>query len=170
MTTYTLSKTSPSNTVLMDPEGNEIYKVSTPYRLGKLETTVSRQGETIATIQWKLFARSTMTMGGTTRPLHEVFPRASKWTTSRIYTTSDGRRLKWKDEAKLYCVNPDTGINLATYYYTAFWGFRKKKSTLDIASDVSDLSDIIVVTWVIAENRARDRRRAQRGAASGASG
>ncbi|CAE6440120.1 unnamed protein product [Rhizoctonia solani] len=171
MTTYTLSKTSPINTVLTDPSGNVVYEVSTPFKLGDSETTIKKNDQVLATIQWKTFHKSTLTMRGKTVTINEVFPRSKQMSTSRIYTMPNGERFKWKDTSKLYCVSVDSGLNLATYYRTSLYLIRNKKSTLDILHNAdSEKTDALVVTWVIAENKARDRRRARRHAANGGGG
>ncbi|KAG8708876.1 hypothetical protein FRC08_018660 [Ceratobasidium sp. 394] len=170
MTTYTLSKTSPTNTVLTDPEGTVVYEIKTPFKVGETETTITRQGRTVAVIQWKVLARSTLAMGGETKFIKEVFPKPKAFSSSRIYTTADGQQLKWKSSRKLYCVVPDTGLNIATYYRNGFYLFSSEKSTLDIAPAGLPLADILVVTWVIAEKKARDRRRSRRAPGGGGGG
>ncbi|CAE6506857.1 unnamed protein product [Rhizoctonia solani] len=171
MTTYTLSKTSPINTVLMDPGGNVAYEIITPFKLGDSETTIKRGDQIVATVQWKTFNKSMLTMGGKSTPIKEVFPRCKQLSTSRIYTMSNGERFKWKDTSKLYCVSVDTGLNLATYYRTSLYLIRDKKSTLDVLHGAdSEKTDALIVTWVIAEKKARDRRRARRHAAGGGGG
>ncbi|CUA71374.1 hypothetical protein RSOLAG22IIIB_04589 [Rhizoctonia solani] len=167
MTTYTLSKTSPINTELTDPGGNVDYEISTPFRLGDSETMIKRGDQVIATIQWKTFQKSTLTMGGKSSTTNKVFPRSKQLSTSRVYTMPNGESFKWKDTSKLYCVSVDTGLNLATYYRTSLHLVRSKKSTLDILHDADvEKTD----TLVIAEKKARNRRRARRNAASGGGG
>ncbi|CAE6409273.1 unnamed protein product [Rhizoctonia solani] len=161
MTTYILSRTSPTNTTLSSPEGLAVYEISTPDILGPSQTTIKRGGNVIATIQWNLVKGSTITMSGKTNPIDEVFPRSGTLSMSRIWTTSSGEQFKWKDSAKLYCVSVESGLNLATYDRTYFSLFRDKKSTLDISSNAAHLVDDLVVTWVIAEKKARNRRRSQ---------
>ncbi|CUA74369.1 hypothetical protein RSOLAG22IIIB_11157 [Rhizoctonia solani] len=187
MTTYTLSRTSPKNTVLTDPEGKEVYEISSKYHLGGSETTVKRGDQVLATIHWKLFLRSTITWDGQTTKINEIFPRSRRLSLSRIYTTPSGEKFKWKDKARLYvrnsglsravsqlrlylCVSVDTGLNLATYERVHFRYFRDKKSTLDITSAGAHLADALVVTWAIAEKKARDRRRSRRNGGGGGGG
>ncbi|KAB5591470.1 hypothetical protein CTheo_5074 [Ceratobasidium theobromae] len=168
---YTLSKTSPLNTTLSDPGGAIAYEVSTPFKLGNSETIIKRGNQIVATIQWKIFHKDTITMDGRTTTINEVFPRSKKLSTSRVYTMPSGEQFKWKDTSKLYCVSVDTGLNLATYYRTLFHALRSKKSTLDILHGADTrLTDALVVTWVIAEKKARERRRARRNAAGGGGG
>ncbi|KAG9126336.1 hypothetical protein FRC07_003857 [Ceratobasidium sp. 392] len=169
-TTYTLSKTSPTNTTLTGPDGTVVWEVTTPFKLHDSVTTITRQGQTTATIQWKVFGKSTLTMNGQTNPFNVVMPRPKAMSTSRVYTTADGQKFKWKDSKKLYCVSEDTGLNLATYYRNSLYLLSSKKSTLDISSTGAPFADILVVTWVIMEKKARDRRRARRNAAAGGGG
>ncbi|KAJ1307832.1 hypothetical protein OPQ81_001914 [Rhizoctonia solani] len=161
MTTYILSRTSPTNTTLTSPDGVVTYEISTPDILGPSQTTIKRGDSVIATIQWNLVKGSTITINGRTSPIDEVFPRSGTLSMSRIWTTSNGEQFKWKDSAKLYCVSVGSGLNLATYDRTYFSLFRDKKSTLDISADAMHLTDDLVVTWVIAEKKARNRRRSQ---------
>ncbi|CUA73463.1 hypothetical protein RSOLAG22IIIB_10819 [Rhizoctonia solani] len=170
MTTYTLSRTSPKNTVLTDPEGKEAYQISSKYHLGGSETTVKRGDQVLATIHWKWFLRSTITWDGQTTKIDEIFPRSRRLSVSRIYTTPSGEKFKWKDKARLYCVSVDTGLNLATYERVHFRYFRDKKSTLDITSAGAHVADALVVTWAIAEKKARDRRRSRRNGGGGGGG
>ncbi|CAE6505781.1 unnamed protein product [Rhizoctonia solani] len=161
MTTYILSRTSPTNTTLANPEGVVIYEISTPDILGPSQTTIKRGDTVIATIQWNLVKGSTISINNKTSPIDEVFPRSGTLSMSRVWTTANGEQLKWKDSAKLYCVSVETGLNLATYDRTYFSLFRDKKSTLDISADAAHLIDDLVVTWVITEKKARNRRRSQ---------
>ncbi|KAH7337497.1 hypothetical protein B0J17DRAFT_663217 [Rhizoctonia solani] len=186
MTTYTLSRTSPKNTTLTDPGGTVAYEVrehsrytnaltdivqiSSKYHLGGSETTIRRGDHVLVTIHWKLFQRSTITWNDQTTKIKEIFPRARRLATSRIYTTPSGEQIKWKDKMKLYCVSVDTGLNLATYDRIHFRYFRDKKSVLDIASAGTHLTDALVVTWAIAEKKARDRRRSRRNGGGGGGG
>ncbi|CCO32788.1 hypothetical protein BN14_06851 [Rhizoctonia solani AG-1 IB] len=90
--------------------------------------------------------------------------------TSRVYTTPGGEQFKWKDSKRLYCVSVNTGLNLATYDRTYFYLIRSKKSTLDISSSGAHLADDLVVTWAIAEGKARERRRSRRHGGGGGGG
>lgn len=56
-------------------------KVSTPFKIGNSETRISRQGQTIATIHWKVFGKSTVTMNGKTSAINDVFPRSKTLST-----------------------------------------------------------------------------------------
>ncbi|CAE6452730.1 unnamed protein product [Rhizoctonia solani] len=156
-----MTTTSPTNTTLSSHEGTVVYEVSTPDILGPSQTTIKRGESVIATIQWNLVKGSTITINGKSSTIDEVFPRSGALSTSRIWTTSNGEQFKWKDSAKLYCVSMESGLNLATYDRTYFSLFRDKKSTLDISANASHLTDDLIVTWVIAEKKARNRRRSQ---------
>ncbi|KAF8599232.1 hypothetical protein BDV93DRAFT_511791 [Ceratobasidium sp. AG-I] len=161
-----MTTTSPTNTVLVDPGGTEAYKISTPFKVGNSETTITRKEEIIATIQWKPFARNTLTMNGITSTVQDVFPRSKAISTSRVYTTAEGLKFKWKGTEKLYCVSEETDLNLATYdryYFAALRGKVRQNFPLRHHNfGVSNGSYFNVVTWVIAEKKARDRRRARR--------
>ncbi|CAE6528005.1 unnamed protein product [Rhizoctonia solani] len=161
MTTYILSRTSPTNTTLTNPDGVVVYEISTPDILGPSQTTIKREDSVIATIQWNLVKGSTITINGKTSAIDEVFPRSGALSVTRVWTTSNGEQFKWKDSMKLYCVSAESGLNLATYDRTYFSLFRDKKSTLDISANGIQLIDDLVVTWVIAEKKARNRRRSQ---------
>ncbi|KDN38440.1 hypothetical protein RSAG8_09534, partial [Rhizoctonia solani AG-8 WAC10335] len=158
MTTYTLSRTSPRNTVLTDLDGNIAYKISTPFALKNITTTVTRADESdiVAVIHWNVMDKNEITMNGTTQRINDVFPKTKKLGRSRVYTTQYGEKFKWKNTIKLYCVSELTGLNIATYYRTFFGGLREKKSTLDIAPSALHLSDILVVTWAIMEREGED--------------
>ncbi|CAE7182659.1 unnamed protein product [Rhizoctonia solani] len=170
MTTYVLSRTSPKNTTLSDPGGTVVYEISTKYHLGGSETTIKRGDQLLAIIHWKLFLRSTITWNGQTTKIGEIFPRSRTFSVSRIYTMPSGEKFKWKDKARLYCVSVDTGLNLATYDRVHFRYIRDKKSTLDITSAGSQFTDALVVTWAIAEKKARDRRRSRQNGGGGEGG
>ncbi|CAE6430850.1 unnamed protein product [Rhizoctonia solani] len=152
MTTYTLSRTSPRNTVLTDLDGNIAYKISTPFTLKNITTTVTRADESdiVAVIHWNVMDKNEITMNGTTRRINDVFPKTKKLGRSRVYTTQYGEKFKWKNTIKLYASKH------ATYYRTFFGGLREKKSTLDIAPSALHLSDILVVTWAIMEREGED--------------
>ncbi|KAG9078614.1 hypothetical protein FS749_009332 [Ceratobasidium sp. UAMH 11750] len=122
------------------------------------ETTIKKQGGTIATIHWKVFGKSTLTMDGKTSILKEVLPKPRIMSSSRVYTCADGRRFKWKGSKKLYCVSEDTGLTLATYYCNPFYLLNGKRSMLDISSPGIPYADVLVVTWAIMEKKARDSR------------
>ncbi|CUA73464.1 hypothetical protein RSOLAG22IIIB_10820 [Rhizoctonia solani] len=170
MTTYTLSKTSPQNTTLIDPNGTVAYDISSTYHLGGSNTTIKKGDQILAVIHWKAFQQSTITWNGQTTTIKEIFPRSKALSTSRIYTAPSGEQFKWKCSPKLYCVMAETGINLATYDRTHFYLVRSKKSTLDITSNGAHLTDALVVTWAIVEKKARDRRRSRRHGGGGGGG
>ncbi|KAH7341483.1 hypothetical protein B0J17DRAFT_625985 [Rhizoctonia solani] len=139
MTTYILSRTSPTNTTLASPEG-----ISTPDILGPSQTTIKRGDKVIATIQWNFVKGSSISINGKTSPIDEAFPRSGTLSTSRIWTASNGEQFKWKDSVKLYCVSVESDLNLATYDRTYFSLFRDKKSTLDISANALHLTDELV--------------------------
>ncbi|KDN41401.1 hypothetical protein RSAG8_07516, partial [Rhizoctonia solani AG-8 WAC10335] len=158
MTTYTLVKNDPSNTVLTDPEGNTIYKISTPFRFPNETTTITRADESdiVAIIHWNAVEKNAITMNGITRNINDVFPRTSKMGSSRLVMTGDEETFKWKYTTKLYCMSETTGLNVATYYHILFADRRSKKSTIDIAPCAVRYSDILVVSWMIMEKEAQD--------------
>ncbi|KAG9126335.1 hypothetical protein FRC07_003856 [Ceratobasidium sp. 392] len=104
-------------------------------------------------------------MNGKTSAIKEIMPKPKMLSTSRVYTAADGQKFKWKDSKKLYV---NTGFHLATYYRNSFYLLNSRKSTLDISSTGAPFADVLVVTWVVAEKKARDRRRAARRAMSNA--
>ncbi|CAE6430235.1 hypothetical protein ACGC1H_001208 [Rhizoctonia solani] len=158
MTTYTLSKNNPRNTVLRGPDGNIAYKISTPFTLKNITTTITRaeESDVVAVIHWNVTDKNEITMNGITKRINDVFPKTKTLGRSRVYTTPDGEKFKWKNLIKLYCVSEPSGLNIATYYKVFFGGLREKKSTLDIAPDALHLSDILVVTWAIMEREGED--------------
>ncbi|CAE6424586.1 hypothetical protein RSOLAG22IIIB_06798 [Rhizoctonia solani] len=158
MTTYTFSSNSPRNTVLTDREGNVAYKISTPFTLKNITTTITRADESniIAVVHWNIKHKNEVTINGITQRINDVFPKTKALGRSRVYTTPNGERFKWKNVIKLYCVSEPTGLNIATYYKKLFGGLREKKSTLDIAPDALHLSDLLVVTWAIMEKEGED--------------
>ncbi|QRW19735.1 hypothetical protein RhiXN_01141 [Rhizoctonia solani] len=80
-TRYTSSKVSPLNTALTGPIGNAAYKISTPFRLSNWETTIKRGDQVIATIQWKIFKNSMLTIDDKSYAIKDVFPRLKKAST-----------------------------------------------------------------------------------------
>ncbi|QRV76842.1 hypothetical protein RhiJN_19687 [Ceratobasidium sp. AG-Ba] len=170
MTTYTLSKTSPTNTALIDPSGTTVYEVTTPFKLQDRSTTITREGQTVATIHWKVIGKSTFTIGDRTSTIDAAFPRTKALSLSRIYTSDTGHKFKWKAGSKLYCISEETGLNLATYYRNPFYLITAKKSTLDISASGAPFADELILTWVIMEKKARDRRRAARNGGGGGGG
>ncbi|KAH7330713.1 hypothetical protein B0J17DRAFT_162307 [Rhizoctonia solani] len=158
MTTLTLSKRSPTNNTLTHSDGT-VYEVSTPFRFGSRTTTCRKNGQVLATIKWPTSGKNEVTMGGMTAPLSDVFPGDGNLSTSRLFTTASGEKLKWIDKSKLQCVPVDSDIPFATYDYKHFASIRGKKSTLDISPNASHLTDVLVVTWVIAEKKAQEARR-----------
>ncbi|CAE7182664.1 unnamed protein product [Rhizoctonia solani] len=147
-----------------------LANISSTYHLGSSDTTITKGGQILAVIHWKAFQRNTITWNGQTTPISEIFPRPKALSTSRVYTAPSGEQFKWKSSTKLYCVSADTRLNLATYDRTHFYLVRSKKSTLDITSDGAHLTDALVVTWAIAEKKARDRRRSRRYGGDGGGG
>ncbi|CAE6409034.1 unnamed protein product [Rhizoctonia solani] len=156
--TYTLSKGSPTNTVLNGPQGVE-YVISTPFRLGGTQTTITQGGRVIATIQWNIFKKDTVTIDDRTSTVKEAFPKMKLLSTSRTYTTLSGERFKWKGTNKLRCISVETHNTLAMYERAIFSRTRKKPHVLSISSNADYLIEVLIVTWVIAEKKARNRRR-----------
>ncbi|KAH7341462.1 hypothetical protein B0J17DRAFT_646634 [Rhizoctonia solani] len=159
MTTYTLSRASPTNTILNDPQGAAAYVISTPFRLGGTKTTITQGDRVIATIQWNVFKKDTVTIGDITSTVKESFPRIKLLSTARTYTTLSGERFKWKGTNKLRCVSVETRGTLAIYERAIFSRVRKKPHVLNISPDADYLVEFLIVTWVIAEKKARSRRR-----------
>ncbi|KAF8761319.1 hypothetical protein RHS01_00360 [Rhizoctonia solani] len=112
-----------------------------------------------------------LTMNGETASVSDVFPSAGKLSTSRIFTTANGEGLKWKDKSKLhYCVPLNDGSPIATYNHKKLSSaFTGKKATLDISPNATHLTDILVVTWVIAAKKSQDRSSAAAASSSSAS-
>ncbi|KAH7330609.1 hypothetical protein B0J17DRAFT_678802 [Rhizoctonia solani] len=132
--------------------------------MGNSDVTVMRGEELIATIHWKWFERSMLTMNGRTTNIGDVFPRPKKLSSSRVFTMPDDYQFKWKGVDRIYAVNVETGLNIATYYQNKMHLVSGEKSTLDIAAGAStELSDALVVTWAIYEKKARDSRRSRWG-------
>ncbi|CAE6480924.1 unnamed protein product [Rhizoctonia solani] len=130
--------------------------------MGNSDVTIMRGEEIVAVIHWRWVERSTLTMNGRTTKIGEVFPRPKKMSLSREYTMPDGYKFRWKGMYKVYAVNSETGINVATYYQNPLYLVNKKKSTLDIAEGTStELTDALVVTWAIYEKKVRDWRRSR---------
>ncbi|KAG8731813.1 hypothetical protein FRC11_002164 [Ceratobasidium sp. 423] len=160
MTTYTLFSNNPRCTVLTDPDGNIAYRISTPFTLKNITTTITRGdgSDVVAIIHWNMLDKNeiTITMNGTTQRVIDVFPRVKTMGRSRMYTASEGEKFIWKNGMKLYCVSELTGINIATYYKTLLPGFKGKRSTLDISPGALHLSDAVVVTWSIMEKEVQN--------------
>ncbi|KAF8599225.1 hypothetical protein BDV93DRAFT_526180 [Ceratobasidium sp. AG-I] len=154
----TLSQTNWSiiNTVVEGPDGAPLYTVVTPFKLGTRITTISRSGRVIATITWNVMDKDRLSFEGRDEEMKVIFPKPRAVSTSRVYTTASGRSFKWKNDRRLYCVDTETEMNLATYYRVWFQGIRGKKSTLDINDSSEELMDALVVTWIIMEKYAED--------------
>ncbi|CAE6417700.1 unnamed protein product [Rhizoctonia solani] len=159
MTTYTLSRASPTNTILSDSQGAAAYVISTPFRLGGTQTTITQGNQVIATIQWNVFKKDTVTMNDRTSTVKEAFPRIKLLSPARTYTTLSGERFKWKGTNKLSCVSVETRGTLAIYERAIFSRVRKKPHVLNISPNADYLVEVLIVTWVIAEKKARSRRR-----------
>ncbi|KDN39676.1 hypothetical protein RSAG8_08704, partial [Rhizoctonia solani AG-8 WAC10335] len=145
MTTYTLSETSPKRCDLTDPEGNIVYKITSPVTPGNSDVTIMRGDELIAIIHWKWFERSTLTMNDKTTKINEVFPRPKKMSISRVYTMPDGYQFEWKGLDMIYAVNVETDLNVATYYQNKTYLVNDRKSMLDVAAGAStELTDALV--------------------------
>ncbi|KAH7330664.1 hypothetical protein B0J17DRAFT_679051 [Rhizoctonia solani] len=151
MTTYTLSRDSPRNTVLTDPDGNIVYKISSPFTLKNYTTTITRADESdvVAVIHWSVVHKDKITMNGVTQTIDDAFPKSRKLGISRVHTTAEGEQFKWKYSTRLYCVSKPSDLNIATFYQSILSGISGRKSTLDINQSALHLSDVLVVTWII---------------------
>ncbi|KDN48632.1 hypothetical protein RSAG8_02619, partial [Rhizoctonia solani AG-8 WAC10335] len=158
-TTYILSRTSPTNTILSDPQGATAYVISTPFRLGRTQTTITQGNRVIATIPWNIFKKDTVTIDDRTSTIKEAFPRSKLLSTARTYTTLSGERFRWKGTNKLCCVSLETRGTLAIYERTILSRVRRKPYILNISPNADYLIEVLIVTWVIAEKKARSRRR-----------
>ncbi|KAH7329779.1 hypothetical protein B0J17DRAFT_771967 [Rhizoctonia solani] len=92
----------------------------------------------------------------------EWFPRSNMLATSRVCTTASGEKIKWRGTQQLSCISPDTGLQLVTYDRVRHRPFRRWESTLNVSPSAMGIIDDLIVTWVIAEKKARERRRAGR--------
>ncbi|KAF8599226.1 hypothetical protein BDV93DRAFT_312486 [Ceratobasidium sp. AG-I] len=156
MPTLTQTKCSILNTVVEGPDGTPLYEVNTPFKLGTFVTTISRSGQVIATITWGAL-RHRLAFEGRDEEMRVIFPKPKMLSPSRVYTTASGRSFKWKSACRLYCVDTETDMNIATYYRVFFPCIRRKKSTLDINDSSEHLMDALVVTWIIMEKYAEDK-------------
>jgi hypothetical protein len=52
-----------------------ICQISTPFRLGGTQTTITQEGRVIATIQWNVFKKDTVTIDDRTSTVKEAFPK-----------------------------------------------------------------------------------------------
>ncbi|CAE6346426.1 unnamed protein product [Rhizoctonia solani] len=168
MTTLTISKSSdPMNTMLTDLSGHLTYEAKTPFSFTKDITTITRNGQAIASIKWGLFENK-LTMGGITASLNDVFPKAGILSSSRVFTTANGEGLKWKSKSEIYCVSTYNDLTLAKYNQKTLSGmFTGKKATLDISPNAMHLIDILVVTWVIVAKKAVEEQSQAVGDAAG---
>ncbi|GAB1528046.1 hypothetical protein RhiTH_011237 [Rhizoctonia solani] len=169
MTTLTITKSSdPINTLLVDLSGHLTYEAKTPFSFTKDITTITRNGQVVASIKWGTFGENKLTMGGITAPLKDVFPKAGPLSSSRVFTTANGEGLKWKEKSKLYCVSTYNDLTLATYNHKSLSAmFTGKKATLDISPNAMHLLDILVVTWVIMAKKSVDKQSEAVGDAAG---
>ncbi|CAE7194422.1 unnamed protein product [Rhizoctonia solani] len=158
MNTFRLSRTSPTNTTLLDGDGVVAYTISTPLRLGPRRTTIKR-GDSIviiASIRWGWFRRrSTITIHGQTMLVSQWLPRSNMLATSRMCTTGSGEKIKWRGTQHLNCIALDTGVQLVTYDRVRYHPFRRWESTLNVSPSAMGIIDEL-----IAEKKARERRRA----------
>ncbi|CAE6509876.1 unnamed protein product [Rhizoctonia solani] len=139
--------------------GEKIYDISTSSQ-PRSTTTIIRDGTVIASIEWSAVSRtkSKVVIEGHTGTLDRTFPKAGRWTRSRIYKTINGKTLKWKINGScLCCVAPDTGFNLAFHNGVAINAFSVNTSTLDIFDEGLDIQDMLVATWVMMEVIIRGR-------------
>ncbi|CAE7184999.1 unnamed protein product [Rhizoctonia solani] len=141
---YTLSRASPTNTVLTDPQGAAAYVISTPFRLGGTQTTITQGNRVIATIQWNILKSDTVTIDDRTSTIKEAFPKLKLLSTSRTYTTLSGERFKWKGTSRLCCVSVETRGTLAIYERSVFSRVRRKPYVLNILPDADYLIEVLI--------------------------
>ncbi|CAE6507962.1 unnamed protein product [Rhizoctonia solani] len=145
MNTFRLSRTSHTNTCLLDADGVVAYTISTPLRLGPSRTTIKR-GDSIviiASIKWGWFKRkSTITVHGQTMLVSEWFPRSNMLAT--ICTTASGEKVKWRGTQQLNCIALETGVQLVTYERVRYHRFRRWESTLNVSPSAMGMIDELI--------------------------
>ncbi|KAL0947265.1 hypothetical protein HGRIS_013387 [Hohenbuehelia grisea] len=178
-----MSKTSAKNATYALENGQVIYRVDTPLKLGNRVTTIERIAPNhtpndmhdafneLAKIEWQVIKSSRINMHGTSKSVSEIFRRGGygAYGRHRIFAGPDGREYRWKlgNWSSKLCLNDGSKAVVAKYHRPAL-GFNTghSRAYLEIFPLGEGIADYILVTFVYIEKLRKDRERASRSGGS----
>ncbi|KAF8494503.1 hypothetical protein JB92DRAFT_2996323 [Gautieria morchelliformis] len=156
-----------TNVVVDSSTGQHLYEVKTSSWKAAARTTTVRslkpgvasgQGQIIAAeIHWRALAYSTITLHGNTMRIKDWLAKTSALSPSRKLVAPDGNSYVWsRSPGKFTLTDVDTNTQVAQShrYKIGLFG-ASRKMNIDISSQAMDFQDIIVVSFIILEFRAR---------------
>ncbi|KAF8494502.1 hypothetical protein JB92DRAFT_3099999 [Gautieria morchelliformis] len=158
----------PLNTVIVDSStGQALYEVDTPWRAGTRTTTVRRpkpgvapgQGQIIAEIHWRTLGSSTITLYGTTMRIKDWLKKTGVLSSSRTLVAPDGKSYVWSrgsGKFTLTDVGTDTQAAQSHRSKSGWFGGSSRKMNIDISTQAINFQDIVVISFIIMEQK--DRR------------
>ncbi|KDQ49655.1 hypothetical protein JAAARDRAFT_212117 [Jaapia argillacea MUCL 33604] len=165
---FTFTHDSPIRTALLDEHQQPVYKIYTPSKVYGSTTTITRcsgippnhREEEMARINWHLLHSSEIVMGGRTLDVSKFIMKTGLTRRDRKFVAHDGQEYKWdlgNFETKLI-LNNGSGIVVASFNRSSggLWGKQPRMAHLDIAPQGFHILDLIIVTFVYAEQKNRE--------------
>ncbi|KIP03388.1 hypothetical protein PHLGIDRAFT_77693 [Phlebiopsis gigantea 11061_1 CR5-6] len=164
-----LSRNSPINTTLLTEDGKPMYTISTPHKIFRRTTTVTRHTydaegqptditEEMAKIHWHRLTSSKLVLNGELKNIDKVMPKTGVMG-SRAFTASDGKKYKWR-MGMTDCELADgpkparpVVVKMRHRFQDISTGTRP---VLEIEESVLPFLDIIIMTWIYTERTRRD--------------
>ncbi|KAF9463420.1 hypothetical protein BDZ94DRAFT_1258757 [Collybia nuda] len=190
-----LSDRSPINATYFNDDGQAIYKVETPIRLGTRTSTITRvipndatpndgDGDEVdmrdrfgflAQIEHKPFSSSVIKFGGIETEVKHYF-RKEGWSwygRDRVFTGPDGKEYRWLLQSwSSKLVLNDAARTRVAKFRTKSYGIIGKAhpARLEIQPIGEAIMDTILVTFIHIEKTRKDKERASRNASAGGGG
>ncbi|TFK24650.1 hypothetical protein FA15DRAFT_687403 [Coprinopsis marcescibilis] len=166
---YILSKDEPWNATYCTPEGQAMYKATSPAKLtgrkayidkiipnGVVAHDMEDRFTRLAQIDFHTFTSSKITMGGITRHTDDIFrkKRVGWFGRDRIFQGPDGNEYRWELgswKPELY-LNDNTKTLVAKYHQKHTDVFQDARpASLEIFPPGENIPDMIIVTFVYIE-------------------
>ncbi|KDQ49675.1 hypothetical protein JAAARDRAFT_42689 [Jaapia argillacea MUCL 33604] len=165
----TFTNSSPIRTVLKDEQDQPVYKIDTPIRLTRSTTTITRcprnyseqQDEELARIHWHVIHQTEFVFQGKILKVGNFLQRTGFLRRDWKFTAPDGREYKWNPRltSMELILNDGSDTVVASFREGNIGIFSPKRSScLEIFLSGQHMIDIIVVTFVYAEQRRRESR------------
>ncbi|KZP16075.1 hypothetical protein FIBSPDRAFT_934807 [Athelia psychrophila] len=165
---FTLTERHTTNTNIIGPDGQVIYRVETsPWKMFASKDTrvqrVTRDGsQTIGAIDWHSFGDAEMLVNG-----RRLVPQeGGMFSQSQTFRASDGVQYKWKiiDKTNVLVVLGHSQVSVATFQRASAGFFSSyRPASLSVATQAMHIMDDVVTTAVWFEEKRHRREKSRSG-------
>ncbi|KAG1754296.1 hypothetical protein EDB19DRAFT_1902450 [Suillus lakei] len=140
--------------VITDQQGQIVYTTDTPFRFFDRTTTIRKQREDMAEIEWHSWSSSKLRFRGTEVLTADFIP-ARGWSRQKyVFTGPDGRPYRWDIQRGVVVLSRNEGNRTeVARYHRATLGIigKKRKATLEVSPEVVHMMDTIIMTFIYVE-------------------